>query len=77
MTPSKEHILKEIDGFSPEQLRKLAHYISLLKLRKSSQSKDEEMEAMKLYSHWGDEDLELSEAGMSDYSRLLDEEDKL
>ena len=74
---TKESLKQEIDSFNDKQLKQVADFIAFIKFqtRLSKQTTDVSKFAT-LYQKFAQEDLELAEAGISDYVELLNNEDK-
>ncbi len=66
----KEKIISELDELKEEQLLKLEHYLEYIKHNNLN-----ERDIARLYKECGDEDVELAEEGMEDYSTMLSKED--
>jgi len=74
----KGHLVKELDTLGEQQLREVVEYVAFLKFRSrfmSPPSVDEE-ELTKLYGEFAEEDRQLAEEGMVDYTNSLAKEDK-
>jgi len=74
----KGHLAKELDTLAEHQLREVAEYVAFLKFRSrfmASPSVDEE-ELTKLYGKFAEEDRQLAEEGLKDYTNSLAKEDK-
>ncbi len=70
MISIKEKIIQELNELKEEQLFKLEHYLAYLK----SNNIDEKEIAM-LFKEFSNEDIELAEEGIDDYSSMLLKED--
>ena len=74
----KGRLVKELDTLGEQQLREVVEYVAFLKFRSrfmSPPSVDEE-ELTKLYGEFAEEDRQLAEEGMADYTNSLAKEDK-
>ena len=74
----KGHLAKELDTLAEHQLREVAEYVAFLKFRSrfmASPSVDEE-ELTKLYGEFAEEDRQLAEEGIANYTNSLAKEDK-
>jgi hypothetical protein len=74
----KGHLVKELDTLGDHQLREVAEYVAFLKIRSRFMpppSADEE-ELTKLYGEFAEEDRQLAEEGIADYTNGLAKEDK-
>jgi hypothetical protein len=74
----KGHLVKELDTLGEHQLREVAEYVAFLKFRSRfmpSPSIDEE-ELARLYEEFAEEDRQLAEEGIADYTNSLAKEDK-
>ncbi|HEX5708743.1 MAG TPA: hypothetical protein VFX96_15700 [Pyrinomonadaceae bacterium] len=73
---TKERVIEEINGLSEEEVREVAEYLALLKLRaRGAPPVSDEAQLAALYAEFADEDRRLAEAGMNDYAKGLAEED--
>ena len=74
----KGDLVKELDTLGEHQLREVAEYVAFLKFRSrfmAPQSVDKE-ELTKLYGKFAEEDRQLAEEGLRDYTNRLAKEDK-
>jgi hypothetical protein len=75
---AKERLVKELDTLGEQQLREVTEYVAFLKFRSRFMpppSFDEE-ELTKLYGEFAEEDRQLAEEGIADYTNSLTKEDK-
>ena len=74
---TKESLKQEIDSFNDEQLKQVADFIAFIKFqtRLSKQTTDVSQFA-NLYQEFAQEDRELAEAGIFEYTEFLNNEDK-
>jgi acetyl-CoA carboxylase beta subunit len=75
----KEKLAQELDSMSEIELEQIAEYMAFLRFRARHRTTLllDEAQLAALYSEFADEDRELAEEGMSDYTRgLLREQDK-
>jgi hypothetical protein len=74
---TKEIVKQEIDYLNDQQLKQLADFIAFLKFQsKLSQPKPDLNQFANLYQEFADEDRELAEIGMSEYTKSLENEDQ-
>ena len=75
---TKELIVNELDTLSETDLEQVARYLAFLKhqsrIRSASLIGEDQLAA--LYSEFADEDREMAEGGMADYSEMLKKEDE-
>jgi hypothetical protein len=74
----KGHLEKELDTLGEHQLREVVEYVAFVKFRSRFMplpSVDEE-ELTKLYGKFAEEDRQLAEEGITDYTNGLAKEDK-
>ena len=74
----KGHLVEELDTLGEHQLREVAEYVAFLKFRSrfmALPSVDEE-ELTTLYGEFAEEDRQLAEEGLRDYTNSLAKEDK-
>ncbi len=77
MSQTRENIKQKIQQLDDEQLEEIGRFIEFLKWKSQQQQKSNQLESFaKLYQEFAQEDRELSEAGMTDYSKQLQEEDQ-
>lgn len=69
----KEFIAHEVETLGESELQAVAEYVSFLKFRARTSSNESRMAA--LYAEFEQEDRELAEAGMNDYTLSLLQED--
>ncbi len=74
----KEHIIKELDTLGGHQLHEVEEYVAFLKYRSrfTPPSAVDEEELTKLYEEFAEEDRQLAEEGITDYTNRLAKEDK-
>ena len=74
---TKESLKQELDYFSDEQLKQVADFIAFIKFQtRFSQQTIDVSQFANLYKEFAQEDSELAEAGISEYTGLLNREDK-
>lgn len=74
---NKEFIKQELDKFNDEQLKQVADFIAFIKFKtKFTSQKTDVSQFANLYQEFAQEDRELAEAGISEYTELLNSEDK-
>ena len=77
MISTKEKVVTNLADLTETQLRQVAEYLEFLKFRArhraDSQLDDTEIEA--LYVEFADEDRELAEVGLAEYTANLERED--
>ena len=73
----KEQIARELNSLSKTELKQVVEYVAFLKFRAQIKpiSASEEAEIAALYAEFAEEDRQLAEEGMSDYSEVLGKED--
>ena len=77
-TITKETLKQDIDHLNNEQLKQIADFIAFLKFQsKLSKSTPDLSQFANLYQEFADEDRELAEIGISEYTKSLENEDKL
>jgi hypothetical protein len=77
-TITKETLKQDIDHLNDEQLKQIADFIAFLKFQsKLSKSTPDLSQFGNLYQEFADEDRELAEIGISEYTKSLENEDKL
>ncbi len=77
-TITKETLKQDIDHLDDEQLKQIANFIAFLKFQsKLSKSTPDLSQFANLYQEFADEDRELAEIGISEYTKSLENEDKL
>ncbi|MEB3120089.1 MAG: hypothetical protein VKL41_02565 [Snowella sp.] len=77
-TITKETLKQDIDHLDDEQLKQIADFIAFLKFQsKLSKSTPDLSQFANLYQEFADEDRELAEIGISEYTKSLENEDKL
>ncbi|MBV9468842.1 MAG: hypothetical protein JO316_11095 [Abitibacteriaceae bacterium] len=69
----KEYVAHELGTLGENELKQVAEYVAFLKFR--SRTSAAEAHLASLYSEFAQEDQELAEAGMNDYSQALSQED--
>ena len=73
---SQEHLTKQIEELSEEQLKQVSEFIDFLKFKdRSNNLQIDEVEAAKLYQEFAEEDRQLVELGMDEYAEALSRED--
>lgn len=76
-TITKEIIKQELDNFNDEQLKQVTDFIAFIKFQtKFTREKTDVSQFANLYQEFAREDRELAEAGISEYVKLLNGEDK-
>ena len=77
-TITKETLKQDIDHLNDEQLKQIADFIAFLKFQsKLSKSTPDLSQFANLYQEFADEDRELAEIGISEYTKSLEHEDQL
>lgn len=76
MLPLKELLRQEIENLNEEQLKQLSDFIAFLKFtsRNASWQIDKNQIAA-IYSEFAEEDRQLAEEGLDEYTELLRQED--
>ena len=69
----KEFVAHEVETLGETELQSVAEYVSFIKFR--SRTSIDEARLASLYSEFEQEDRELAEAGLNDYSLALSQED--
>jgi hypothetical protein len=73
----KEQIVQELNGLSQAELEEIAQYLAFIKyqskVKPTSVSDEDQMAA--LYAEFAEEDRELAEEGILDYTGALAKED--
>jgi hypothetical protein len=77
-TITKETLKQDIDRLNDQQLKQIADFIAFLKFQsKLSQPTPDFSQFANLYQEFADEDRELAEIGMIEYTQSLEHEDQL
>ncbi|MFM7384633.1 MAG: hypothetical protein ACKN9E_08205 [Microcystaceae cyanobacterium] len=77
LTTSKETLKQELEHLNDQQLQQLADFIAFLKFQsKLSQSEPDLNQFAHLYQEFAEEDRELAEMGMNEYTKSLEHEDQ-
>ena len=77
-TITKETLKQEIDHLNDQQLKQIADFIAFLKFQsKILQITPDFSQFANLYQEFADEDRDLAEMGMSEYTQSLEHEDQL
>ena len=77
-TITKETLKQDIDHLNDEQLKQIADFIAFLKFQsKLSKPTPDFSQFANLYQEFADEDRELAEIGMNEYTKSLKNEDQL
>ena len=77
-TITKEALKQELDRLNDEHLKQIADFIAFIKFQsKLSKSTPDLSQFANLYQEFADEDRELAEIGISEYTKSLENEDKL
>jgi hypothetical protein len=77
-TITKETLKKDIDCLNDQQIKQIADFIAFLKFQsKLSQLTPDLSQFANLYQEFADEDRELAEIGMNEYTKSLKNEDQL
>ena len=75
---TKETLKKDIDHLNDQQLKQIADFIAFLKFQsKLSKPTPDFSQFANLYQEFSDEDRELAEMWMSEYTQSLENEDQL
>jgi len=69
----KEFVAHEVETLGENELQAVAEYVSFLKFR--SRTSIDEARLAALYGEFEQEDRDLAEAGMNDYTLALSQED--
>jgi hypothetical protein len=77
MPVSTEALKQDLDGLAQGQLEQVADFVAFLKFcdQRRHRVVIDPMQLAKLFSEFADEDRAFAEAGMSDYSVMLHQED--
>ena len=77
MVITKERVNQDIATLSKHQLRQVAEFLEFLRFREKPKQirRFDESEITKLYQEFGEEDRELAESNLSDYTESLKCED--
>jgi len=77
-TITKETLKQELDHLNDQQLQQLSDFIAFLKFQsKLSKLTPDLSQFTSLYQEFADEDRELAEIGIFEYTKSLENEDKL
>ena len=77
-TITKETLKKDIDRLNDQQIKQIADFIAFLKFQsKLSKPTPDLSQFANLYQEFADEDRELAEIGMNEYTKSLKNEDQL
>ena len=77
-TITKETLKKDIDRLNDQQIKQIADFIAFLKFQsKLSKPTPDFSQFANLYQEFADEDRELAEIGMNEYTKSLKNEDQL
>jgi hypothetical protein len=78
MPVSTEAIKQDIDRLTHNQLQQVADFIAFLNFRHERNRRNliDRSQLANLFTEFADEDRALAEAGMNDYSIMLDREDQ-
>jgi outer membrane protein assembly factor BamD (BamD/ComL family) len=73
----KEQIVQELNGLSQAELEEIAQYLAFIKYqsRVKPTPVSDEAQMAALYAEFAEEDRQLAEEGISDYTRALAKED--
>ena len=79
MISTKEKVVTSLTELSETQLQTVAEFLEFLKFRERHKSKQsfDETQLAALYGEFADEDRELAEIGLSEYSANLEREDAI
>lgn len=76
MLPLKELLRQEIENLNEEQLKQLSDFIAFLKFRNRNASwQIDKNQIAAIYSEFAEEDSQLAEEGLDEYTELLRQED--
>ena len=76
MVISKEQLTQQLDNLNREQLKQVSDFIAFLKFKdRSTNLKINEEEIEKMYQEFAEEDKQLAEIGIDEYTKLLSQED--
>ena len=76
MMPLKELLRQEIENLNEEQLKQLSDFIAFLKFRSRNASwQIDQNHIAAIYSEFAEEDRQLAEEGLDEYTELLRQED--
>lgn len=76
MISTKEQVLTTLADFNEAQLKQVAEYLEFLKFRQRQiETNIDETELAALYAEFADEDRELAENGLAEYTENLERED--
>ena len=76
MPISTEALKQDLEQLTGDQLKQVADFIAFLKFRdRRRRAILDPIQLAALFTEFADEDLALAEAGMNDYSAMLDRED--
>ena len=70
-----EQVFKDVKTLNETELKDLADYLAFLKFRSKTPSLSDEATWAALYAEFAEEDRQLAEQGMADYSASLAKED--
>ena len=75
----REQVRLDLDKMPEADIRQVADYVAFLKYRsrRIRIPMADEVSLARLYGEFAEEDLELADAGLDDYSRALAREDQL
>lgn len=77
-TVTKETLKQELDRLNDQQLKQIADFIAFIKFQsKLSQPNPDLNQFAHLYQEFANEDRELAEMGISEYTQSLEHEDHL
>ncbi|AFZ50067.1 hypothetical protein [Dactylococcopsis salina] len=77
MFQTRENIKQEIQRLDDDQLEEIGRFIEFLKWKSQRATKSNQLKSFaNLYQKFAQEDRELAEVGMTDYSQQLEEEDQ-
>ncbi len=73
----KEQIFQELNGLSQAELEEIAQYLAFIKYQSRVKTTliSDEAQMAALYAEFAEEDRELAEEGISDYTGALAKED--
>ena len=79
MISTKEKVVTSLTELSETQLQTVAEFLEFLKFRERHKSEQQfdETQLAALYGEFADEDRELAEIGLSEYSANLEREDAI